>query len=46
MTVFIVIKNGEVDAVFSSRDAAENHKRNLTKQWSLSSIIERTVYDF
>ena len=39
--VYIVIKNGKVDEVFSSREAAENHRKNL--KWSLVEIIEKEV---
>ena len=43
--VYIVIKNGKVDEVFSTREAAENHRKNLTKKWSLSEIVEREIKD-
>lgn len=41
--IFIVIKNGEVDEVFSNREAAELHRKNLQKKWSITKIIEREV---
>lgn len=41
--IYIVLKNGKVDEVFSNREAAELHRKNLTKKWSLSEIIEREV---
>ena len=41
--VYIVLKNGKVDEVFSSREAAKLHRKNLTKKWSLSEIVEREV---
>lgn len=43
--VYIVLKNGKIDEVFSNREAAENHRKNLTKKWSLSEIVEREVQD-
>jgi hypothetical protein len=41
--IYIVVKNGKVDEVFSTREAAELHRKNLTKKWSLSEIVEREV---
>lgn len=43
--VYIVIKNGKVDEVFSNREAAEHHRKNLTKKWSLTEIVEKEVKD-
>jgi len=43
MTVFIVLKNGKVDEVFYDGKAAEVHRRNLQKKWSLTKIVEREV---
>lgn len=44
--VYIVLKNGKVDEVFTNREAAENHQKNLNKKWSLSEIIEKEVKEF
>lgn len=46
MIVYIVMKNGEVDAVFTDKALAENHRKNLTRQWNLTELIEKKVYDF
>lgn len=46
MIVYIVMKNGKVDAVFFNEDLAKNHQKNLTKKWSLTEIIVKEVYDF
>lgn len=43
--VYIVIKNGKVDEVFSNREAAELHRKNLTKKWSLTEIVEKEIKD-
>ena len=43
MKVYIVLKNGKVDEVFSNREAAECHRKNLTKKWSISYIVESEV---
>jgi len=43
--VYIVLKNGKVDEVFSNREAAELHKKNLVKKWSLTDIIEKEIKD-
>lgn len=43
MIVYIVLRNGEVDEVFSSWEAAQNHAANLTRKWNLTKIIERIV---
>ena len=44
-TVFIVLKNGKVVAVFSNEAAAIAHKDALLRKWSLSEIIEKEVFD-
>lgn len=41
--VFIVMRNGKVDAVFDNRAAAELHRANLTKRWNLMVIIEKEL---
>lgn len=45
MIVYIVTRNGKVDAVFSSKASAENHRDNLIKLWALSEIKEFEVCD-
>lgn len=41
--IYIVLKNGNVDEVFSNRAAAELHVKNLTKKWSIAKIVEKEV---
>ena len=41
--VYIVLKNGKVDEVFSNREAAENHQKNLVRKWSLTEIVEKEL---
>lgn len=43
MTVWIVLKNGKVDEVFTNQVAAHRHQKNLVKKWSLAEIIKREV---
>jgi hypothetical protein len=43
MTVYIVIVNGTIDAVFDNKDAAELHRKNKQVQWSLTSIVEKPL---
>lgn len=43
MTVWIVIRNGVVDRVFGSKEAAEHHRKQLTKRWAITDILEREV---
>jgi hypothetical protein len=43
MTVYIVLKNDQVDEVFLDRAAAEAHQANLVKRWNITKIIEKTV---
>lgn len=43
LTVWIVMRNGEVDEVFSNEPAAIRHQRNLVSIWAISEIIEKTV---
>ena len=42
-TVWIVLRNGKVDEVFSSKEAAEHHRKALTKKWNLTDIIEKEL---
>jgi hypothetical protein len=44
MKVWIVVKNGKIDAVFDNEEAAINHRKNLTRGWNLSEIVEKVVY--
>ena len=44
MTVWIVMKNGKVDAVFDTELAAVTHQKNLTRKWNLSAIVQKEVY--
>ncbi len=43
--VYIVMKNGRVDEVFSSKEMAEHHKKQLISKWNLVEIIEKQVKD-
>lgn len=43
MKVWIVLKNGKVDEVFNSLEAAELHRKNLTRGWNLTDLIEKEV---
>ena len=45
MTVYVVLKNGKVDAVFSSEAAAITHKKNLGKKWSIAEILPMPLLD-
>lgn len=42
--VWIVFKNGKVDAVFDNEDAAKLHQKNATRGWNLTQVIEQVVY--
>lgn len=44
MTVWIVMKNGKVDAVFDTEAAAEIHKKNAQRGWNLTAIVQKEVY--
>lgn len=43
MTVWIVMRNGKVDEVFDDEEAAKNHRKNLTRKWALTELIEKEV---
>ncbi len=45
--VYIVLRNGKVDAVFYNKEAAENHRFNLNKLWAISEVIKKrySVYE-
>lgn len=43
MTVYIVLKNGKIDCVFSDRISAEAHAKCINKKWSITDIIEKEV---
>lgn len=44
MTVWAVLRNDEVDAVYDNRPAAEHHAQALRRRWSLTKIVEKDVY--
>lgn len=46
MTIYIVLRNGEVDAVFADKVLAENHRKNLQKNWTITKLIEKEIYAF
>ena len=37
------MRNGKVDEVFDSEEAATLHRKNLQKQWNLTEIISKEV---
>lgn len=41
--IYIVLNNGVVDEVFTTREAAEAHRQNLAKKWNLTAIIEKEL---
>lgn len=41
--VWIVMKNGKVDEVFSNEASARNHAENLNRKWNLTEIIRRDI---
>jgi len=41
--VYVVLRNGKVDEIFSNREAAENHAKNLNKKWNITEIIEKEI---
>lgn len=43
MTVWIVLKNGDVDEVFDNEDAARYHALQLRNKWNVAEVIEREV---
>lgn len=43
MIVWIVFKNGIVDEVFDTEQAAVHHMNSLVRKWSLSSIVKKFV---
>lgn len=45
MQVWIVLKNGKVDEVFSNEASARNHARNANKRWSIAEVITRWIND-
>jgi hypothetical protein len=44
MKVWIVLKNGKIDAVFDNEEAATNHRKNAIRGWNITEIIEKVVY--
>lgn len=43
MMIYIVTRNGEVDEVFDSLEAAKHHATQLRRRWNLTEVIERQV---
>ncbi|WP_164827142.1 hypothetical protein [Sinorhizobium meliloti] len=43
MSIWIVMRNGEVDEVFDSAEAAAHHALQLSRKWSRTSIFQREV---
>jgi len=43
MKVWIVLKNGKIDMVFDNEEAAVIHRKNLTRGWNLTEIVEKEV---
>lgn len=43
MTVWIVTRNGKIDAVFDNEISALHHQEMLTKKWAISQVIEMEV---
>lgn len=43
MTVWIVLRNGQVDEVFDNPEAAANHYNNLLRKWNLVKILMKEV---
>jgi hypothetical protein len=41
--VFNLLKKEEIE-VFDNEDAATTYRKNQTKKWKLTSIVEREVY--
>jgi hypothetical protein len=41
--VWIVMRNGKVDEVFSREEAAKEHQRNLVKKWAITKIIKKEL---
>jgi hypothetical protein len=46
MTIYIVLKNGEIDAAFTTREVAELHRKNIALGWNITNIVEITLYEF
>lgn len=43
MTIWIVLRNGEVDEVFDNEIVAHQHKKALAAKWALAKVIEKEV---
>lgn len=41
--IYIVLKNGKVDEVFDNAAAAETHRYNLQKKWSIAQTIVKEL---
>lgn len=42
--VWIVVKNDKIHAVFDNPEAAENHRKNAAKGWSITKVVEMEVF--
>lgn len=42
-SVWIVLKSGKVDEVFSNEPAARHHAAQLNKKWAITEVVEREV---
>lgn len=45
-TVWIVLRNGKVDEVFGSREAAQHHSKSLLHKWNLTEVVEKEIKEF
>jgi len=43
MTVYVVLKNGNLDEVFSNEASALHHAKQLNKKWAIVAIVEKEV---
>lgn len=43
MAVYIVLRNGKVDEVFTTFEAAQARVDELTRKWDVAHIIRKTV---
>lgn len=41
--VWIVLRNGKIDEVFSNKEAAVAHSKALSKKWAIPEIIEKEI---
>ena len=43
MTVYVVLKNGNLDEVFSNVASALHHAKQLHKKWAIVAVIKKEV---